>query len=174
MICIPSKQLPFTIQTQQQTNWCWAACACSISVFFNSAPIWSKQCTLANTAFGISGTNDCCTNGSSSSCNLPCDPNKALTITKNSQQNSFSGAASIPQIQTEINAGHPIFCEMLLNGGNDVHCVVIYGYNFGIGSASLNIADPEPGVGYSIVPYDTFKSAYRGSGKWNYTYLIQP
>ncbi len=59
-------RLDFWMQHQQQTNWCWAAVATSVSHFFNPASTWT-QCAVAN---GELNRNDCCGSGASGPCNV--------------------------------------------------------------------------------------------------------
>ena len=43
--------LKFTMQQQEQTNWCWAAASTSVSHFYDSSSAWT-QCKVANTQLG--------------------------------------------------------------------------------------------------------------------------
>ena len=53
---INSVTLPFTMQVQTQSNWCWAATATSVSLFYTSSSTWT-QCTVANGELNLT---DCC------------------------------------------------------------------------------------------------------------------
>jgi len=57
--------LRFTMQPQQQTQWCWAAVSVSINLFYHPAS-GRTQCAVANTAMGQT---TCCQDGSSAQCN---------------------------------------------------------------------------------------------------------
>lgn len=160
------------MQNQLQSNWCWAACACSISAFFSQTaptPPWT-QCNLVNK---VLNRVDCCTNGSSKDCNKNCYAEQGLTQTKNFRS-SLPGAASKQDIQNELTNGNPIMCEMhyIISGILYVHFVVIDGYN--PYTSFLSIKDPDPSVGPSQVLYDIFTSAYKGIATWSYTYYVKP
>src|SRR5688572_7905789 len=51
-----SNELPFQVEPQMQTQWCWAAVASSISKFYDSASAWT-QCSVANAQLA---KNVCC------------------------------------------------------------------------------------------------------------------
>ena len=59
-------RLGFNMQSQQQTNWCWAATSTSTAVYYNATTTWT-QCTVAN---GETGRTDCCGTGGSGACNV--------------------------------------------------------------------------------------------------------
>src|SRR5919206_4771558 len=73
------RALPFNIQHQLQTNWCWSACACSTSVFYDATTTWG-QCSLVNAELEQSS---CCENGASGSCNVPWYLDRVLRRTGN-------------------------------------------------------------------------------------------
>jgi len=156
-------RLNFSMQHQQQTQWCWAATACSISAFFNPNTQWI-QCRLVNAELGRS---DCCNNGSSNDCNKPWYLDKALTRTGNLQ--SFSaGAASIEDILKEIENGNPICVRIGWHGGGG-HAVAIEGYNYDLNMVAVE----DPWYGSSDVTLDTFKNAYKGSGTWTHRCYVK-
>ncbi len=84
-------------------------------------------------------------------------------------QSLASGAASIDNIVTEIDGGHPI-CVIIGWSGGGGHFVAIAGYYFDLNM----IAVEDPWYGMSTVPLNTFKSAYKGSGTWTHTYYVKP
>src|SRR5262249_49866891 len=59
--------LHFTMQHQEQTQWCWSATATSVSQYYNAASTWT-QCSLVNAELGRT---DCCSAPSSNDCNQP-------------------------------------------------------------------------------------------------------
>src|SRR4051812_27451016 len=69
----------FTMQHQQQTQWCWSATSVSTSHFYNSASAWT-QCSLVNSALGQTS---CCVDGSTSTCNQPNVLTTPLSLTGN-------------------------------------------------------------------------------------------
>lgn len=91
-------RLNFSVQHQQQTNWCLAANSSNVNAFFNSGSSWT-QCKIVNAKMG---RNDCCKNGSINDCSKLWYLDKALTRVGNFQSWS-SGAGSIDDIVTEID-----------------------------------------------------------------------
>src|SRR5262249_57800263 len=67
--------LCFTMQHQEQTQWCWSATATSVALYYNSLSTWT-QCSLVNAELGRT---DCCSAPSSNDCNQPWTLNTALT-----------------------------------------------------------------------------------------------
>jgi hypothetical protein len=160
----PWTRINFVMQHQQQTNWCWAAVAASVSAFFNPNTNWT-QCGIVNAEFG---RNDCCTQGSSTNCNRPWYLDRALTRTGNLRSWS-SGAGTLADIMQEINASRPLCARIGWSGGGG-HFVAIDGYNRDLGM----IAVDDPWFGASDVVLSTFQTAYQGSGSWTHTYRVQP
>ena len=161
-----SKELSFSIQPQLQSNWCWAAVATSVSLFYWKSSNWT-QCGVVSTTLG---RNDCCNSPTPSACDVYGYLDKALTTTSNYKQ-MVSGAISFSAIQSEINAGRTIGARIGWNGGGG-HFVVIYGY-WSLGAAtSLYIGDPI--YGDSVVSLATFTSNYQGAGTWTHSYFTQP
>ena len=68
-----SKQLPFFMEEQTQSNWCWAATATSVSHFYWMQSYWT-QCLVANAQ--LNQTN-CCT--SPAPCNVPSTLNSPIS-----------------------------------------------------------------------------------------------
>jgi len=152
----------FTMQQQQQTQWCWAAVSTSINLYYHPAS-GQTQCAVANVEMNQT---TCCQNGSSAQCNQPWFLDQALQIVGN--LNAWSpGKATFFTVKTEINNCRPFCLRIAWNGGGG-HFVTVYGYST-IPQQRLNIADPW--YGSSVVPYTPFPSRYQGGGTWtdNYT-----
>jgi len=157
-------RLNFVMQHQQQTNWCWAAVAASVSAFFNPSTPWT-QCLIVNAELGRT---DCCVNGSSASCNVPWYLDRALQRTGNFVSWS-SGAETLANIENEIDNGRILGVRIGWSGGGG-HFVVLEGYN-----ADLNmVAVDDPWYGASDVALATFQTAYMGSGTWTHSYRVKP
>src|SRR6266700_5017599 len=71
--------LGFTMQTQQQTQWCWAAVSVSVNLYYDPTS-GQTQCAVANTALGQT---TCCNDGSTAQCNQPWFLYLALQIVGN-------------------------------------------------------------------------------------------
>jgi hypothetical protein len=105
-------RLNFTVQHQQQTNWCWDAVTVSIVLFYDPSSTWT-QCTLANDEFGQT---DCCVHGDSANCNqtnYTCD----VINRRGHLDRSVASAATFDEVMTEINNNRPIAARIRWNGG---------------------------------------------------------
>lgn len=151
--------LGFTMQPQQQTQWCWAANSVSVVLYYDPAS-GQTQCAVANIALGQT---TCCADGSTAQCNQPWFLDQALNIVGNLNAWS-SGKATQAAIKAEIDQCRPFCLRIGWNGGGG-HFVTVYGYS----RRGLTIGDPF--YGNSVVDYAAFPSTYQGGGAWtdNYT-----
>ncbi len=159
----PSVQLPFNMQTQQQSNWCWAAVTTSTSLFYSATSGWT-QCSVANGELGLTG---CCAAPVPSACNVPWTLNTALSRTGN-LASWQTGTITLQAIRTDLQAGHPVGARIAWSGGGG-HFVIIEGCD---DDGVLAIEDPANGA--TSVDITTFTSSYLGSGSWTHTYITQP
>jgi hypothetical protein len=159
-----AKALPFTMQMQTQSNWCWAATASSVSHYFWRWSTWS-QCRIANAELGHT---DCCQSTVPAPCNVPWYLDRALTRTRNFV--SIQGPAAFSLVRAEINAGRPVGARIGWSGGGG-HFMVIYGYSLIGGVEYVDIDDPI--YGKSHIPLSEFSSSYQGAGSWTHTYLMK-
>lgn len=157
--------LPFSQQTQQQDQWCWAAVTVSVSLFYNAGSGWS-QCSLVNAEFGRS---DCCMNGGLSFCNQPHVLDKPLSRTGNLNVMRQT-AAPFPDVASEIDNKHPLGCRIGWTAGGG-HFVVVHGYSDGANGSWVNVADPF--YGPSTYVYSVFCTSYRNSGQCTHSYFTQ-
>jgi hypothetical protein len=156
--------LELSMQSQQQTEWCWSATSVSVSHFYDSGSTWT-QCLLVNNALGQT---TCCNTGGTSQCNQPWYIDRALQIVKNFVS---SGSAVTPtDVDSQVNNGRPLEVGIAWSGGGG-HAVVIDGYQ-GTGTGEL-LSIRDPAYGDSWVSYSTFKSSYQGSGSWDQTCYTQ-
>jgi len=116
-----SSALPFNMQPQTQSNWCWAATSTSVSIFYYTASTWT-QCKVAN---GELGHTDCCNSPVPSPCNVPWYLDRALQRTGNFQS-MVTGPITFASINGEISGGRPVGVRIGWSGGGG-HFVVIYG-----------------------------------------------
>jgi hypothetical protein len=157
-------RLNFVVQHQQQTNWCWAAVSCSISIYYNLASLWT-QCTIVNAEFNRT---DCCTIGSSANCNSGWYLDRALNRTGN-LASMLIGTVTMGNIRNEIDNNRPISARTQWPGGSG-HFLAIGGYNVELDSLVIE----DPWWGNSDVTLATFTNSYMGSGTWSHTYYTQP
>lgn len=155
---MPQNPLPFTIQTQQCSNWCWAAVVSSIATFANS-PQQPQQCAVVDQeAFSphdpspgcCDPGNACVPKGSTCACNRTCSVESALQdyglLTGSNDGPTTGDFAAITQ---QIDESSVVVLQVVDRSNSDfVHAMVAYGYS---GSDNLQIADPATGAckGYS-------------------------
>jgi hypothetical protein len=159
--------LCFTMQHQEQTQWCWSATATSVAHYYNSASPWT-QCSLVNAELGRS---DCCTDPSSANCNQPWTLSTVLT--RVGHLASFTSAStSFADLRAELDNGRPLCVRIGWSGGGGHFNVVgCYTWNILFGLESVQIEDPWYGT--SVWDYDTFRTAYQGTGSWTHSYKTQ-
>jgi Papain-like cysteine protease AvrRpt2 len=163
-----SGKLAFTIQPQQQTNWCWAAVSTSVSHFFSAASTWT-QCQVANATLP---RNDCCGDGAADTtkCNIYGFLDQALATTGNFRQ-MLSRRLSFVEVQSEIQASRPVGSRVAWFG-NGAHFMAIVGWLVAEGGEQyLDIADPI--FLDSQITYNAYASAYHGGGDWTHSCLTQ-
>jgi len=159
--------LCFTMQHQQQTQWCWSATATSVALYYNTASGWT-QCSLVNAELGRT---DCCTDPSSANCNQPWTLNTVLT--RVGHLASFTGGTtSFADLRTEIDNGRPLGVRIgWSGGGGHFNVLSCYTWNALLRLQSVQVEDPWYGT--SVWDYDTFRTAYQGSGSWTHSYKTQ-
>jgi hypothetical protein len=157
--------VPFDMEIQTQTNWCWAATSTSVSHFYSPLSTWT-QCRVAGAELNRT---DCCNSTVPSACNVPWYLDRALTRTSNFDRMQ-SGTISYNEILTEIRAGRVVGARQGWSGGGG-HFMVIYGASRIGNSTYLDIDDPI--WGKSTLSYDTFATNYQGSGSWTHTYFTK-
>lgn len=149
----------FPMETQQQSQWCWAAVSVSTASYYGD-PAWS-QCALVNAELGETG---CCANGASSACNQPWSLQAALT--RVGHLSSFSlGRLGERDTEAQIAAGRPVAVRIDWGDGTG-HFVVVSGME---PDDIVTVEDPLNGTFSG--PYSSFAAAYLGSGSWSHTYL---
>ena len=164
-------KLPFIMQTQLQTNWCWAAVSASTSSFFGgpagaSGGPW-QQCEVANCALNQT---TCCANGGSSACNQDWYLDKGLTCVNHLAGPVATGPSPYASIKNEINNNRPVGVRIGWYGDGG-HFVCVTGYDDSTGTQFVNVDDPW--YGPSTYDYTAFCTAYQsGAGGWTHTYPI--
>ena len=157
-------RLNLAMQHQLQDNWCWAAVSTSIAGFFGAAT-WT-QCSVVSKEVD---DDSCCTNGSSSTCNVPWRLDKALSRVKALKKKSSGMPGDLKGVRREIDAGRPVCIRIGWSGGGG-HFIAIEGYR--TDDASVAVEDPWHGT--SDVPVAHFRSGrYQGTGAWTHTYYTK-
>lgn len=156
--------LPFNMEAQLKTNWCWAATAKSVSRFYSRLTPWT-QCKIASQELDKS----CCDTPTPSDCNVPWYLDKALSRTQNFVSYK-SGTATFNEIKEQLNQGLVIGTRIGWNGGGG-HFMVIYGVSKILTNTYLYIDDPI--YGKSVLTYNQFATNYQGAGTWTHTYFTK-
>jgi Papain-like cysteine protease AvrRpt2 len=163
---LPSQQLPFTMERQIQTNWCWAATSSSVSAYFDNGSSWS-QCNVADATLS---RRDCCGDGANGACNVPYYLDDALTSTGNFDRFS-NGTEPFGVVTNEIGSGRPLCIRVgWRNGGGHFLCIIGCG-QAASGAQYFHLADPIYGT--SQVPTSTLDGSYQSSGTWSHTYFVR-
>lgn len=153
--------LPFSMQQQQQTEWCWAATSSSVSVYYDPSNSPWTQCKVVNAE---QSQNTCCQNGGSSPCNQPWYLDKSLTRTRN-YDHYTTGNLSINDLDTELAKGRPVGTRIGWSGGGG-HFMVLAGAS--VSEKRVHVHDPI--YGDQDYDYDAYCNSYQGSGTWTHTY----
>jgi len=154
--------LPFTVEPQTESEWCWAAVSTSINHFYDSASTVT-QCQVVNQQLGRT---DCCNNPASSNCNVPGYLDQALQYLNNFT--SEKGQGTDQDIVQAINAGEPPCIRIGWSGGGG-HFIGVFGYE-----PDDYIWVTDPIYNNSLVSYEALTTGqYEGSGTWTNTYFTQ-
>jgi hypothetical protein len=158
-------RIPFTMQHQQQDQWCWAAVSVSVSHYYTPWSTWT-QCGMVNAELGQT---TCCTNGSSPACNQP-NVLDAPLRRAGVLDHMTSTDAGIGDISAEIGAGRPVCWRIGWSGGGG-HFAVIEGYRL---LPDAWVAVDDPWYGASDLPLTTLTTGgYQGTGDWTHTYFTK-
>ncbi|HET6998210.1 MAG TPA: papain-like cysteine protease family protein [Solirubrobacterales bacterium] len=157
-------RLNFTIQRQEQTQWCWAAVSTSIARFYDAGTSWT-QCRVAGAELNSS---TCCEDGSSSECNQPWYLDRALNRAGALAGMEAPPSTGLGRAPDEIQDGRPVCVRIGWSGGGG-HFIVIEGYRYDREQVALE----DPWYGSSDLPVNSFRTAYQGTGSWTHTYLTK-
>ena len=154
------KILNFTIQKQEQSEWCWAAVSASIRGFYSPGNSLA-QCEVVNLMLMVQ---NCCDNPTSFNRRF----NLANTLKQlNHLQEDDPGKPEFGRVVTEINAGQPLAVKIRWDGGAN-HFVVVYGFT---DDDKVHIADPMNPGDDMIVTFDNF--VYKDIGHWDESFFTQ-
>jgi len=171
---------PFTMQTQEASNWCWAAVAVSVNEFFDPPNAFAgspwTQSTLANKLLGIASSPGCSQTPVPTPCNKPEALDAALGITNNLMTDGakFNQHLTFDSIQKWVTAQLPLGARIIWFGGG-AHFIALDGCKvMSSGQRMVHVQDPSysstspPG----LWDYDTLVENYLEEGYWNDTYLL--
>ena len=148
------------MQVQEQTEWCWAATAASVSAYYDVTPVLT-QCEVASKCIGV----DCCITPLPPERNIKWALDAALKAIKHLAAD-HSGALPFSSIVTEIDRGkHPfaVISPGIISSPLSVTTTAI----------KILMCDPDPPITQSKpCPTETFVSDYY-EGSWDYSYLTK-
>jgi hypothetical protein len=168
---VAGKNLPFTMQPQQQTNWCWAAVTFSVSHYYpfnGKQAAQMSQCQLAT--YFVNRP----------SCLNPMPPygsdwpgNQMFTLQMPlGEAGHLAGTAGVlnfGQIAQQIDVQRPVCCHIQMGGVG--HFLAITGY-IANPEQDIFVQDPVPGPYSGFMPLAAFMK-YRG-GQWDESYATTP
>jgi hypothetical protein len=169
--------MPFKIEQQFKSHWCWAAVALSIDRYFTPTSGWS-QCDIASHILPPAALDrpgyPCCDRPNESPGRQPCNLDASLGDSLNTIGRSFTKAASLSfdQVRNEILKGLPV-CVTVKWASGDKHAVVISGYRkANSGLELVTVRDPLHGT--SVVQFKALMEVYRLSGAFMRAYFLKP
>ncbi|GAA3101375.1 hypothetical protein JOF29_003273 [Kribbella aluminosa] len=153
-----SYYLNVTGQSQQKSNWCWAASGNSIAAFYGYAYSQNQFCNLA---FGYS-TNGTCPNNQAT---LGNDQTafRAIGISTGSY---VSGTLAFGTLVTEVAAGRPVMTRIGWTSGGG-HMMDIIGYDSS--DSTIEYYDPWPDD--QRYNYSTY-SWYQSNSQFTWTHSL--
>lgn len=162
------------MQSQAQDNWCWAAVATSISLYYDSASGWT-QCKVANAVLPRPSGVDCCTLSSNPDCDVDWYLDDALKATSNLFE-VRAGAVPFPELTALLNGNRPLAVRIEWNGSGG-HFVVFHEWQTTASDMEfVVVADPYHGE--RIVPYndcvDRYPATGATTGTWSHSYWTHP
>jgi hypothetical protein len=154
--------MPFRMQDQLEELWCWAAVSASIAWYYSAATPWT-QCEVASSVLRGRACDD------PRRFNRVAHLHTALRAVKKFRK-FLPRKLNVAEIRAELALYRPIGVLILWRDGTG-HFVVIEAIRERGGVEILSIADPLYGSTPSI-PYEEFCTAYRGSGRWTQSFLV--
>ena len=164
-----ASEFDFDMQHQQQDEWCWAAVATSVSLFYDPASGWT-QCEVAKK---VLKRDTCCDDGET--CNEPTQLDWALKATGNLRGKIIDGTTTYARLNDEIGNRRPLGCRIRWPDQAG-HFVVVRGYsdNQAGGQTEHWLKVEDPWDGPTDITYDKFLTKYRDTGTWTHSYRTEP
>ena len=171
---------PFTMQYQQQTNWCWAAVAVSVHDYF-TPPEALVDSTITQPALATQLLKDrgirspqCDQTPVSTVCNQPQALDVALAITRNLR---LDGALANKHLTFEcihdwVTAQLPVAARIKWRG-EGAHFIALDGCKLmSSGQQLVHVQDPNSHTSPTLWDYDALVENYQEDGYWIDTYLL--
>ncbi|HUA56821.1 MAG TPA: papain-like cysteine protease family protein [Candidatus Sulfotelmatobacter sp.] len=157
------RQLAFPLQHQQHVNWCWAAVAASVALYYRPRATWT-QCKVADVELQRC---DCCGSGGRRRCNVPGHLDTSLRIVGRLARRQWA-RSTFAQAEREVRARRPLGARIQWPNG-DGHFATIVGF---LAGRPRMLAIDDPYYGRSHVDYRTFCRGYY-HGKWTDSYFTK-
>lgn len=162
----PAKALQLSRWQQEQTQWCWAACAGAVAAYYSSSSTWT-QCALVCAELGQQA---CCGSGDSGMCNQAWFLDRALTRVGHFDAPRVDKELTWDQLVSEILTNQPVGVRIGWSTGGG-HFVLIAAYDESGMTKMLDVEDPWEGQ--RMIAYDKLLTAYPGDGRWTHSYLTK-
>jgi len=161
--------LNFSIESQKQTNWCWAAVSKSVALYYSKTPHWT-QCEVATKALKLEiGNIPCCASPTNQKCNIPWYLGRALDVV-GAFKKRVDKAESLSTVKNEISNDNPLCVRVGWRTGGG-HFLAILGWKETTNVSYLEIDDPIHGR--QTIKETKFRNNYRGSGTWTHSYFVK-
>ena len=169
----------FNMQTQDETEWCWAAVAVSINAYLDppagdGGPTWTQPSLATQVLAQELQWNPAvdCSADPSEECDRPAGLNDALSITGNLMPDGYRSNCFLDfaSLQSWMDQQLPVGARILWPGGG-AHFIALSGYQvFASGEQKVVVQDPL--YGPSVQDYSSLRGQYISHGIWNDTYLV--
>ncbi|MGW6441727.1 papain-like cysteine protease family protein [Lentzea sp. NPDC055074] len=154
-------RLSFTMQAQEQTQWCWAAAGTSIARYHGTSVTQTRFCQLAHNEPG-SG----CRNNQG---NLGEVREAFRDLGYSSPGSYLSGTIGFSSIRDQIDRGQPIETRILWSSGGG-HMHAVYGYD--VDSAGRQWVDWGDPWGSNTRYNRSTYSGYRSNSTFSWTHTL--
>jgi Papain-like cysteine protease AvrRpt2 len=165
--------LTFSIEHQDQDQWCWAAVTISICRFYKDQR-WQHQCNLVNEILSsILGGVDCCEDGASDNCNISFSLSDVLNTTGHLVQ-LVQGVVSFEDLNQEIEVRQrPLAIRIVFSDFITRHFIVVVGcMQTPDGKQWVKVADPSQSTGNTTsIEYTSLLNDYRPGATWDQSYF---
>jgi hypothetical protein len=159
------RRLGFSMQSQEQTDWCWSAVSTSIAHFFDRASNWT-QCSVANAALGET---TCCLQGDGPNCNKPWTLDSALRVVGHLRSKRAS-RITFQEARSEIDSRLPVGIRVAWDAVS-AHFLVIDGWRVADSGAEYYFVSDSI-FGRSTWERSRLEHGYQNVGTWTHSYLV--
>lgn len=162
---IAGATFPQVYATQEQSRWCWAACARMVCAHLQMFPV-PRQCEIASKRFN----SDCCTSPTPCNVALPMAEIEGFYALLGVSCRGIDGPIQEMRLMQEVFAERPVQVGYTYNTSSVGHVVVIIGEHNGRrnGIKYLRVADPKQDGRQSLMFEDIRSDSGRGSWAWTW------